>query len=107
MPGAKAARNFESLLPKERRRNARLTPSDLADAAREAGAEILRYQSARDPVRGVCIAVLICAAFAEASPKDRETWWVGLKQEQGAYAIRESPSAASPQCSGSVNPLAV
>jgi RES domain len=67
---------------------------DLADAAREADAEILRYQSARDPACGVCIAVLTCAAFAEASPKDRETWWVGLKQEQGAYAIRESPIAA-------------
>jgi hypothetical protein len=65
---------------------------DLADAAREAGAQILRYQSARDPAGGVCIAVLTCAAFAETSPKDRETWWVGINESR-AYAIREFPLA--------------
>lgn len=65
---------------------------ELADAARKAGAEILRYQSARDPAGGVCIAVLTCVAFAETSPKDRETWWVGMNESR-AYAIREFPLA--------------
>lgn len=63
---------------------------DLADAARKAGAEILRYASARDP--GVCVAVLVCGAFAEASPKGRETWRIGVGQS-GAYALREFPEA--------------
>jgi hypothetical protein len=63
---------------------------DLADAARKAGAEVLRYASARDP--GVCVAVLVCGAFAEAAPKDRETWRIGVGQS-GAYALREFPEA--------------
>ena len=64
----------------------------LADAARKAGAEILRYASARAS-DGVCVAVLTCAAFVETAPKNRETWWIGTRQS-GAYAIRESPIAA-------------
>jgi RES domain len=63
---------------------------DLADAARKAGAEILRYASARDP--GVCVAVLTCAAFVETSPREFETWRIGVSQS-GAYALREFPVA--------------
>jgi RES domain len=63
---------------------------DLADAARKADAKILRYASARDP--GVCVAVLTCAAFVETSPRDLETWRVGVSHS-GAYAIREFPIA--------------
>jgi hypothetical protein len=65
---------------------------DLADAARKAGAEILRYASARDP--GVCVAVLTCGAFRETSPRDRdfETWRIGVSPS-GAYALREFPVA--------------
>ena len=63
---------------------------DLADAARKAGAEILRYASARD--HGVCVAVLTCKAFGEPSPRDRETWRIGISQS-GAYALREFPEA--------------
>jgi hypothetical protein len=64
---------------------------DLADAARKAGAEILRYASARAP-DGVCVAALTCAAFAEPSPHDRETWRIGVGLF-GAFAIREFPPA--------------
>jgi hypothetical protein len=63
---------------------------DLAAAARKAGAEILRYASVRDP--GVCAAVLTCNAFREPSPRDRETWRIGVGQS-GAYALREFPEA--------------
>jgi hypothetical protein len=62
----------------------------LADAAREAGAEILRAEAARDP--GVCIAVLSCRAFAERGPRDFETWHIGVGPS-GAYALREFPEA--------------
>jgi hypothetical protein len=62
----------------------------LADAARKADAEILRYESARDP--GVCIAVLTCKAFAETGPRDFESWRIGVGHS-GAYALREFPVA--------------
>lgn len=64
----------------------------LADAAREADAEILRYASARDPAGGVCIAVLTCRAFAEKGPRNLESWHIGVGSS-GAYAIREFPVA--------------
>ncbi len=62
----------------------------LAHAAREAGAEILRYQSVRDPEGRACAAVLVCAAFAETFPLDYQTWRIGVGAG-GAYAIRECP----------------
>jgi hypothetical protein len=66
---------------------------DLADAARKAGAEILRYASARDrDATGVCAAVLTASAFAETSPQDFETWRIGVSRS-GAYALREFPFA--------------
>jgi hypothetical protein len=66
---------------------------ELADAARKAGAEILRYASARDPeMGGVCVAVLTCAAFAETDPQDFATWRIGIGRS-GAYALREFPAA--------------
>jgi hypothetical protein len=72
----------------------------LADAAREAGAEILRYESARDPERGgVCVAVLSCTVFSVGFPvpvpgylQGYQTWRIGVGHS-GAYAIREIPSA--------------
>jgi hypothetical protein len=64
----------------------------LADAAREAGAEILRYESVRDPEGRACAAVLACAAFAETYPLDYQTWRIGVGAS-GAYAIREFPRA--------------
>ena len=64
---------------------------ELADAARETDAEILRYASARDP-RGVCVAVLTCAAFAALAPQDFESWRIGVSRS-GAFALREVPVA--------------
>jgi RES domain len=64
----------------------------LAEATRQAGAEILRYESVRDPERGGCVAVLTCRAFAETEPLGFETWRIGVGPS-GAYAIREFPSA--------------
>ncbi|MBV8441624.1 MAG: RES family NAD+ phosphorylase [Hyphomicrobiales bacterium] len=62
----------------------------LADAAREAKAEIIRYGSVRDPAGGACAAALTCAAFAKAEPLDAETWRIGVG-ESGAYAMRDFP----------------
>ncbi len=64
----------------------------VAEAAREVGAEILRYESVRDPQGGSCVAVLKCEAFSERVPLDRETWQIGVNAG-GGYAIREFPHA--------------
>jgi hypothetical protein len=70
----------------------------LAEVARKAGAEILRYESVRDPERGgVCVAVRTCTAFvavspqlhpSHASPREYQNWRIGVGPS-GAYAIRE------------------
>lgn len=64
----------------------------LADAARTAGGEILRYESVRDPAKGANVAVLSCAAFAARSPRERRTWRIRFSRN-GAQAIREFPRA--------------
>jgi hypothetical protein len=45
----------------------------LSDAAREGGAETLRYSSVRDPKRRAAVAVLACKAFARTKPLERRT----------------------------------
>jgi hypothetical protein len=63
----------------------------LADAARAAGAEVIRYESARDPQSRANVAVLVCAAFAKPKPLDRRNWRIRLSAF-GAQAICEHPS---------------
>ena len=46
----------------------------LADAARDAGAEIIRYASVRHPGHAANVAVLRCAAFAQPNPIGSQTW---------------------------------
>lgn len=62
----------------------------LADAARETGAEILRYASVRDPDQGANVAVLTCRAFRDKAPSDRQTWRIRITR-LGAQALREHP----------------
>ena len=64
----------------------------LADAAREAGAETLRYEFVRDPESRAAVAVLACAAFSKPTPLERQTWKIGLSAA-GAHAICEFPPA--------------
>ncbi len=54
----------------------------LADAAREAGIEAIRYQSARSD--GKNIALLTCRAFAEREPHERHAW----RMHVGAAGVR-------------------
>lgn len=62
----------------------------LAETAREIGAEVIRYASVRDPDNGANLAVLTCRAFAAPQPVDRQTWRIRVGQS-GAQAIREHP----------------
>lgn len=62
----------------------------LADRAREAGIDILRYASVRDPGSGANFAVLACRAFASSAPVERQTWRIRIGPT-GAQAVREHP----------------
>lgn len=64
---------------------------DLAAAAREAGLELIRSRSARDPHRGCNVVVLEPAAFSSSQPAIRRTWH--LRVEQGRLsALAAFPS---------------
>ena len=65
----------------------------LAEATREAGGEIIRYVSVRDPRNGLNLAVLTCCAFVEPRPKFRQTWRLRLSAS-GVQAICEFPRNA-------------
>jgi hypothetical protein len=63
----------------------------LSEKAREAGVELIRYPSVRDPDHRANLAVLTPAAFAKTEPTGRQTWRIYL-DGNGARAICESPS---------------
>jgi len=48
----------------------------LADVARTAGVEMIRYESVRDPARNANCAVLSPRAFSDHRPKNEQTWHV-------------------------------
>lgn len=61
----------------------------LADTAREADVDVVRYPSARDS-DGVNIALLLCRVFASREPVERQTWRLNLNAH-GARAMCEFP----------------
>lgn len=64
----------------------------LADDARAAGLNLLRYESVRDPATdgGVNVALLTCGAFASRGPRTRQTWRLYLSAS-GVRAICDAP----------------
>jgi len=52
----------------------------LADAARAAAIELIRYESVRDPEHAACAAVLSPAAFARRRPLAQETWFLAASR---------------------------
>jgi hypothetical protein len=62
----------------------------LADAARTAKIEIIRYRSVRDPGGGINLALLTCRAFASPQPIIHQTWRIRLS-DAGVQAICEAP----------------
>ena len=63
----------------------------LADSAREADADVLRYPSARDR-DGTNIALLRCRSFAVRAPLERQTWRMNLNAH-GVRAVCDFPEA--------------
>lgn len=64
----------------------------LADAARPAGIEAIRYASVRDPLGGANVALLSARVFSGQRPLERQTWRIRLSAH-GVQAICEFPSA--------------
>lgn len=62
----------------------------LAETAREAGIEAIRYISVRDPQKRANVALLSCATFARPKPVDRQTWRIRLSAS-GVQALCEFP----------------
>lgn len=68
---------------------------DLADAARTASLEVIRYESVRDPRSRANIAVLACRAFAKGDVVDRQTWHLHFSGS-GIRAACEAPALTVP-----------
>lgn len=64
----------------------------LAETARIAAIEIIRYPSVRDPNRRMNLALLTCGVFRNAQPASLQTWRIRLSAA-GAQAICESPKS--------------
>jgi len=64
----------------------------LAEAARAAKIEIIRYASVRDPGKGKNLALLTCHAFAKGEPAQMQTWRIRVSAA-GAQAICELPKS--------------
>ncbi len=64
---------------------------DLAEAAREAHVDVLKYPSARVD-GGVNLALLTCRAFAARAPIDRQTWRMHLSAH-GVRVVCDAPQA--------------
>ena len=63
---------------------------ELADAAREAGIDLIRYSSVRDPQRGANLALLSCTCFAMPHPVRKTTWRLHFSNH-GVNAICDYP----------------
>lgn len=63
---------------------------DLAEAMRAADLDLIKYESARDPQRGINIAILSCRAFAQREPGERQSWRIAVSGS-GARLICEWP----------------
>lgn len=64
----------------------------LADVARAAKVEIIRYASVRDPGQGMNVALLTCRAFVKSKPMAQQTWRIHIS-DAGAQAICEAPKS--------------
>jgi hypothetical protein len=62
----------------------------LADAARQAQVDVLRYASVRDPGEGSNLAVLACRALSSKGPLAFQTWHLVLRPDR-VEAVREMP----------------
>jgi RES domain len=65
----------------------------LAENARSAAIDVVKYETARDPEGGKNIAILSCRAFKTAEPTSHQTWRIHLSAS-GIRLFREFPPLA-------------
>lgn len=65
----------------------------LAERAREAGVELIRYASVRDPERRMNVALLTCRAFRAKAPLARQSWRLRVSAS-GVQALRDFPKTS-------------
>jgi hypothetical protein len=84
--------------PFERQRKRWMHPTDyepcqaLADQARAAGIEVVRFASVRDPAHWLNVALLTCRAFRAREPLGLQSWRIRLGPT-GVQALRDFPRA--------------
>ncbi|MBR0884472.1 hypothetical protein ABIF65_009439 [Bradyrhizobium japonicum] len=66
------------------------TAQAVADSAREAAIQVIKYTSVRDPEKGPNFAILSPEAFAKHEPVDRQSWKLHL-DSNGVRAVCEAP----------------
>jgi RES domain len=64
-----------------------------AAQARAAGAQLIRYESVRDPEHAACVAVLNPAAFGRGKPRGQESWFIAASRERVRCAPGERGGA--------------
>jgi hypothetical protein len=85
-----------TLRPLDRRRDEWTNPTnynacqELADRARAAGIEAIRYESVRDPSHSANLAILKITAITTRRPGKRQTWHIFVRDDR-VQARRESP----------------
>jgi RES domain-containing protein len=85
--------------PIARRRKSWMHPTDyapcqkLADEARAAGIEIIRFASVRDPQHRLNVALLTCRAFRAKEPGERQSWRMRLSPA-GVQAMCDFPRSS-------------
>ena len=57
----------------------------LAHAARDAGIDVIRYESVRDPDHAANLAILSPSVFSEKVPRDIQTWNLFLSEEEASF----------------------
>jgi hypothetical protein len=65
----------------------------LAEVARSAAIDVIKYESVRDPQGGKNVAILSCRAFRAFEPSNTQTWRIHFSA-QGVRVFREFPSHA-------------
>ena len=60
---------------------------NLAQQARGANIQILRYESVRDPQHGGCVALLSHTGFAADAPTEHQTWMLAVQRERVVWQL--------------------
>ncbi len=66
-----------------------LRTQQLATAARAAGIELIRYQSARDPEKGACAAALTPVVFGRSRVREQQKWFIAAGRTRVRCALDE------------------